>query len=133
MMVWPRSHRQGLLDHCPRYDGLQVPGAMVPDQPVSLPMRRGSALFMTRLTLHASHANFSDNIRWSFDLRYNPIGQPTGRGYFPGFVARSRAHPETELHDPVEWARLWHACRAHLAAHGAGAFNRWSADSPVCA
>ncbi len=133
MMVWPRSHRQGLIDHCPRYDGLQVPGQLVPPGAVSLPMRRGDALFMTKLTLHASHANLSDNIRWSFDLRYNPIGQPTGRGYFPGFVARSRAHPETELHDPAVWAQMWYDCRHHLATQGAGPFNRWSAESPVCA
>jgi phytanoyl-CoA hydroxylase len=133
MMVWPRSHRQGLLEHCPRYDGVQVPGQLLPPGAVSLPMRRGDALFMHRLTLHASHANLSDNIRWSFDLRYNPIGQPTGRGYFPGFVARSRAHPETELRDAAAWAQLWYDCRRHLAAHGAGPFNRWDAESPVCA
>jgi hypothetical protein len=48
-------------------------------------------------------------------------------------VARSRQNPASELRDPAEWARLWHACRRRLAAEGAGPFNRWSADSPVCA
>src|SRR6266540_4938529 len=70
-------------------------------------MKRGDALFMHKLTVHASHSNQSDNIRWSFDLRYNPIGQPTGRDSFPGFIARSRQNPETELRDPAEWARRW--------------------------
>ncbi len=133
MLVWPRTHQQGLLDHCPRFDGLQVPTQLIVDEPRALPMKAGDALFMHRLTMHASLSNKSNDIRWSFDLRYNPIGQPTGRGHFPGFVARSRAHPETELRDPAEWARLWHACRGRLAAEAAGPFNRWSADSPVCA
>ncbi len=133
MVVWPYSHTKGLLDHCPRFDGLQVPGQLIADEPRPLPMKRGSALFMHRLTMHASLANKSEDVRWSFDLRYNPIGQPTGRGHFPGFVARSRQNPDSELRDPAEWARLWHACRQRLAAEGAGPFNRWSADSPVCA
>jgi hypothetical protein len=66
-------------------------------------------------------------------LRYNPIGQATGRGAFPGFVARSRSHPETELHDAAAWADLWVQARHRLATEGMGAFNRWSADNPVCA
>jgi hypothetical protein len=133
LVVWPFSHQQGLLDHCPRFDGLQIPAQLLPGDPRPLPMKRGDALFMHRLTMHASLPNLSGDVRWSFDLRYNPIGQPTGRGHFPGFVARSRQNPASELRDPAEWARLWHACRRRLAAEGAGPFNRWSADSPVCA
>ena len=133
LIVWPESHRKGLMDHCPAYDGLQIPRKLIRDEGLSVPLKRGDALFMHKLTFHASHPNLSNNVRWSFDLRYNPIGQPTGRGYYPGFVARSRQHPETELHDPEEWARLWHETRHHLALEGAGPFNRWSAESPVCA
>ena len=48
-----------------------------------------------------SYSNHSDNVRISFDLRYNPIGQPTGRGYFPGFVARSRPIIDAERPDHV--------------------------------
>jgi len=133
LVVWPHSHRQGLLDHCPRFDGLTVPGQLLQGEAQSMPMKRGDVLFLTKLTLHASLSNNSDSVRWSFDLRYNPIGQPTGRGYFPGFIARSRQNPEAELRDPMEWARLWYECRHKLAMEGAGPFNRWSADSPVCA
>jgi len=134
LMVWPNSKDGGLQPHCPAYDGLQIPAKMVHGQPLSMPMPRGDVLFLHRLTMHASHPNVSDHVRWSFDLRYNPIGQPTGRGHFPGFVARSRQHPETELHDPAEWARLWYDTRHRLAHRTAEpAFNRWSADSPVCA
>jgi hypothetical protein len=133
LVVWPQSHRQGLLDHCPRPGGLQIPGQLLSGKARSMPMRRGDALLMHKLTVHASHSNHSNNVRWSFDLRYNPIGQPTGRSAFPGFVARSRAHPETELRDADAWARSWLDARDALAATSMGAFNRWSADSPVCA
>jgi phytanoyl-CoA hydroxylase len=133
LLVWPQSHRQGLLDHCPSHSGLRIPGKLLGGKAKSMPMRRGDALLMHKLTIHASHANHSDNIRWSFDLRYNPIGQPTGRGSFPGFVARSRSNPASELRDPAEWARRWHEARLKLAAEGMGRFNRWDADSPVCA
>jgi ectoine hydroxylase-related dioxygenase (phytanoyl-CoA dioxygenase family) len=133
LAVWPESHRRGLLDHCPRPAGLSIPGKLLDGKARSMSMRRGDALLMHKLTIHASHANHSDNIRWSFDLRYNPIGQPTGRGAFPGFVARSRQDPASELHDAAEWERLWYAARERLAAEGMGRFNRWDADSPVCA
>jgi phytanoyl-CoA hydroxylase len=133
LVVWPNSHRQGLLDHCPSHGGLRIPGKLLNGKAKSMPMKRGDALFMHKLTIHASHSNQSENIRWSFDLRYNPIGQPTGRSSFPGFIARSRTKPAAELRDPEEWARLWLAARQTLAAEEMGQFNRWSADSPVCA
>src|SRR4051794_6244914 len=115
LVVWPESHRWGLLDHCPAHNGLHIPGKLLSGKARSMPMRRGDVLFMHKLTAHASHSNHSNNIRWSFDLRYNPIGQPTGRGAFPGFVARSRQHPEIELHDPAAWAQLWYTARQQLA------------------
>jgi phytanoyl-CoA hydroxylase len=134
LCVWPGSHRKGLMDHCPSPIGLRIPGKTLGgDKAVPVPLKRGGALFMHKLTVHASYSNTSDSVRWSFDLRYNPIGQPTGRGAFPGFVARSKAHPETELHDPEAWADLWRQARHRLATEGTGAFNRWSADNPVCA
>ena len=133
LVVWPQSHIQGLLDHCPNPGGLQIPGKLLSGKAKSMPMRRGDALFMNKLTVHASHSNTSNNIRWSFDLRYNPIGQPTGRSAFPGFIARSRKHPETELRDAVAWAHSWLEARDTLAATEMGQFNRWSAENAVCA
>ena len=97
-------------------------------------MEPGDVLFFDKLTLHSSLPNLSDEIRISFDLRYNPIGQPTGRSAFPGFVARSRRAPETELTDAGEWAQLWRNARDQLAQVGHDLpFNRWSATAPVCA
>jgi len=89
---------------------------------------------MHRRTCHASLMNYSDDVRWSFDLRYNPIGQSTGRNAFPGFVARSRSHPETELHDPDRWAQMWYEARRTLARRKENpVYNRWHADAEVCA
>jgi hypothetical protein len=134
LCVIPGSHRHGLMHHCPGNWGLEVPDAVFgKSEAVPLPMRRGDVLFMQKLTVHSSLPNKSDEIRWSFDLRYNPIGQPTGRGAFPGFVARSKAHPEAELRDPAAWAQLWHEARYTLAHSEDRPFNRWRKDHPVCA
>jgi ectoine hydroxylase-related dioxygenase (phytanoyl-CoA dioxygenase family) len=140
LAVLPRSHRQGLLPHCPASAtnktgfGVHVPDRyFAPEAAVPMPMKRGDALFMTRRTLHCSLSNHSDRVRFSYDLRYNPTGQPTGRGAFPGFVARSRAHPETELRDPARWTELWRETRHDLAAREDPRFNRWDAASPACA
>lgn len=134
MLVWPRSSQKGLLEHCPRVSGLQIPSHLLPDEPpLPLPMKRGDVLFLNKLTIHGSLANRSSDVRFSLDLRYNPIGQPTGRDFLPGFVARSRQHPESELRDPIEWAHLWQDCRRRVAQEGFGQFNRWNADSPACA
>lgn len=134
--VIPRSHRGGVVDHCPLGGaGFGIPDKLLEKQrAVPLPMQRGDILLMHRRTCHSSLPNRSDRVRWSFDLRYNPIGQPSGRDAFPGFVARSRAHPESELHDPVAWADSWQVARAQLAQdREAQTFNRWNANSEVCA
>ena len=65
-------------------------GEAVASGTISFPLKRGSALFMTKLTMHASFSNTSDHIRWSFDLRYNPIGQATGREAFMPHVITDR-------------------------------------------
>jgi hypothetical protein len=88
---------------------------------------------MTKCTVHSSLSNHSDHVRFSFDLRYNPIGHATGRGMFPGFVARSRTHPESELRDPEIWTELWREARRAIAAGEPPQFNRWDPFSPACA
>jgi phytanoyl-CoA hydroxylase len=134
LAVLPRSHRQGLRAHCPGPWGLEVPEKVLARQGfVPLPMEPGDVLFLTAHTLHSSLANKSDEIRWSFDLRYHPIGQPTGRPAFPGFVARSQADPSSELHEAAAWHRLWQETRDRLVTTEDTPFNRWSATDPVCA
>ena len=136
----PRSHSEGLLQHCPGGTATSPPGLLhIPGElfrighALPMPMRRGSVLFMHRLTCHGSLPNRGNRIRWSMDLRYNPIGQHTGRAAFPGFVARSREHPEMELRDAEVWAQEWRDTRERLARENDPAYNRWPSDDPACA
>ena len=133
LLVVPGSHKGGLAHHCrtARLNG--IPEALVGDNRVPLPMKRGDVLFLNKLTMHASLPNVGDHLRWSFDVRYNPIGQPTGRPWFPGFVARSRAHPERESIDHEVWAESWRKARATLAKSERPKFNRWDPNDPSCA
>ena len=100
LKVVPGSHRRGLLTHCPHYTGngsrFLMRNAQIPERlfnvedAIPLPVHRGSAIFMHKKTVHGSYSNESDNLRWSFDLRYTPVGAATGREFLPRFVAQSR-------------------------------------------
>ena len=120
--------------NCPGHRGLRVPEQVMDmDSAMPVPMQPGDVLFLTRHTIHGSLSNHSDDVRWSFDLRYNPIGQTTGRDIFPGFIARSKTQPQNVLSDPVAWEKLWRDTRDRLALEEQVVFNRWSADAAVCA
>ncbi|AZQ67028.1 phytanoyl-CoA dioxygenase [Silicimonas algicola] len=125
--------RADLLPHCPQRQTSIAKGFVDTDLAVPLPVKAGGAVIFHPMTPHASLANVSDSIRWSFDLRYNVTGDPTGRGHFPEFVARSRQTPASELRDWREWKRMWDDARARLAAAPHIDLHRWSADAPVCA
>ncbi|NKB72844.1 MAG: phytanoyl-CoA dioxygenase [Candidatus Latescibacteria bacterium] len=124
LQVVPQSHRNGLLPHCPNYmgngqkfaGGSQIPEkAFAAARALPLPVQRGDVVFLHKQTVHGSLSNTSDQVRFSFDLRYNPSDQPTGRIAFPGFVARSRRDPDSELRDPAQWHRLWLETRQRMA------------------
>jgi len=133
LCVIPGSHREGLVTHCLR-PGARIPDALLQGSPLAVPVRRGGVLLFHHLTKHASLVNMSDGIRWSFDLRYHPVGQPTGRPAFPGFIARSRSSPSSAVTDWREWQRLWLSTRSRLArTETAGKFTRWTGEEPICA
>ena len=97
LMVVPGSYRDGLQVHCtmPNERGLNattIPTQLIPKERAKpLPMSPGDVLLMHKGCMHASLTNHSDSVRWSFDLRYNPTGQSTGRTYFPaGWRAAAR-------------------------------------------
>jgi hypothetical protein len=136
----PRSHREGLAFHCPADSPKTQYAGAIPDEWIDVeqarpvPARRGDVLLHVPLTKHGSLANTSNRIRWSFDLRYHPVGQPTGRPMFPGFVARSRAPPETELPDATAWRALWEDARdAILRAGEMPNLHRWNTEAALCA
>jgi hypothetical protein len=137
LKVIPRQHRDDLVFHCPgvpKGKGFHIPDLYLHlEDTVPVPLQPGGVLFMHRRTPHSSYTNTSDDIRWSFDLRYNPTAQPTGRPMFPGFVARSRSNPASALTDPDAWAHMWRAARERLAEKAKPTFNRWTDSPEVCA
>lgn len=139
LCVVPRSHSRGMVTHCPAKPGSDRIGLHIPDelrghQSLPVPLKRGGALFLHRRTMHASLRNVSQGARWSFDLRYQPVGQPTGRPWFPSFTVRSRRDPASELRDWTVWADLWRQTRSRMAANGPlEKTNRWDGSQPVCA
>jgi ectoine hydroxylase-related dioxygenase (phytanoyl-CoA dioxygenase family) len=126
----PENH---LLPHCPQRQTAIADGYIDTAKAKPLPVKSGGAVIFHPMTPHASLANASDNIRWSFDLRFNKTGQPTGRAHFPDFIARSMAHPETQLRDWRHWRAMWEDARAKLAETAHIDIHRWDANAPVCA
>lgn len=128
------GRKSALLPHCSQA-GAQVAireryldGSAVPT-----PVKAGGAVVFHPMTPHSSLSNTSDGYRWSFDLRYNVTGEPTGRGHFPDFVARSRKAPGSELRDWKIWRDMWRDTRAKLATTEHIPQHRWPADGPFCA
>ena len=83
---------------------------------VPLPAAPGDVIFLDNNVLHGALPNRStDDIRWAFNFRYLPTGEPTGRPFLPEFVARSRLAPERELRDPQLWSDIWRAALDFLS------------------
>lgn len=137
LLVVPGSHRPGELSvHCkptderPNFKG--IPDEIVPQERVTLPADPGDLVILNKLTQHCSLMNVSDRIRWSFDLRYQPIGQPVGQGGRPAWIARSRQHPEREMTDVEDWRVMWRNIMAHESEHGVVDHTRFSLNNPLC-
>jgi phytanoyl-CoA hydroxylase len=133
LQVQPKTPDQTILPHCPRTQTGIADGYVNQDGAIPLPVSAGSTVLFHPLTPHASLNNVTDGFRWSFDVRFNKTGQPTGRNHFPDFVARSRAHPETELRDWQIWKAMWEDTRARLSVAPHTDIHRWSSDAPYCA
>ena len=131
LQVVPYSHREGITLHCP-LEALAIPDQLLAGEPLPVPIKAGDAIFMHRLTQHASLSNLTDSIRWSFDLRYQTIGVPTGRDEFPSLVVRSRSNPAQEQ-SYEEWRDSWYEARAVLAgAAERESTNRWDGIAALC-
>ena len=105
MEVMPRV--ETYLEHQAEGGTTIRPDLLPTVEPRAVPVKKGGAVFMHRWTPHRSTPNFTPDVRWSLDLRYQKTGTPTGRPFHPAFVARSASHPESVLTDHAEWARLW--------------------------
>jgi len=133
LQVIPGSHRGGMLEHCP-LSQLAIPENLfdvASAHPV--PVKSGGVVLFHPLTVHGSLINTTNDIRWSFDLRYNVTGDPTGRPMFPEFIARSNFAPDTVLTDPDEWRNRWVAARSCLSGKDSVQIHRWDGQSAACA
>lgn len=133
LQVQPFEGAREMLPHCPKVQTAIADDFIREEGAVPLPVKAGGAVIFHPLIPHASLPNLSDGIRWSFDLRFHKTGQPSGRAHFPEFVARSRAHPGTELRDWRAWRAMWEEARARLARDPHINIHRWTSDAPYCA
>lgn len=122
-----------MYPHCPTRQTCIAPGFLDENRAKPLPVPAGGAVIFHPLTPHASLENRSEQFRWSFDIRFNVTGQPTGRAHFPEFIARSRRAPERVLTDWRAWRDMWEAARARLGGAPHIPIHRWQSDAPACA
>ena len=111
LMVVPGSHTSGVHKE-PFPEGFD-------DGAVTIPMSAGDVLFLDNKLLHSATRNTSaDDYRWAFNFRYLRAGETSGRPFLPGFVARSRSAPDSELHNPYLWSTMWDRALTHRVQHG---------------
>ncbi|NKB66215.1 MAG: hypothetical protein GKR89_04070 [Candidatus Latescibacteria bacterium] len=126
LWIAPRRHREGVLPHANGPDGLDIPLEHIPaDQRRLVPTQAGSAVFFSSMLPHGSLVNQTDQIRWSMDLRYQQTGQPTGRWFTPGFIARSRANPNSECPDWRAWVTAVERVERQAADQPERGRSRW--------
>ena len=112
LVVIPGSHKDG-VKYRPYPDNLDEQGITVPVEP-------GDIVFLANHVMHSSTSNTSkEDYRWAYNFRYLKVGQPSGRPFIPGFVARSHSAPETELTNPYIWSTMWVRCLDYLTEKGA--------------
>lgn len=122
-----------LLPHCCRKQVAIVDQDELQANAIATPVKSGGAVIFHPLTPHASRENTSDGYRWSFDLRYNVTGQPTGRSQFPEYVVRSRSNPASEMTDWRELKTMWDDTRLRLSSGNYLPQHRWDVSNPYCA
>ena len=128
LWVQPKTHKNGIIRHHtrPGKGYLVIADDDLPEvEAIPVEMKAGDVLFMTNITPHCSKENSSDEVRWSFDLRYQSMDAPNNIGELPeefdpnrapvemachppeaDFVVRSPSHPEREVRTPEEFHEL---------------------------
>lgn len=132
----------GLTAHCPGKQAM-VAEIYIPDhavdrtQLVPLPASPGDVVLLDKRTVHGAGSNDSEAIRWSFDLRYQPAGTPTGRECFPAALVHSVQQPRQVLGDAAAYRAMWLTCRDQIISKEVSpSFNtRWLkyGETPICA
>lgn len=99
--IIPRTHKRRLLSH--HSEGYSGTGYTELDDDhvrphqanvVPVPIEAGGAIVFNDRLIHSSTANDSSHVRWSVDLRYQPVDQDPMPQHGIGFLARSHQNPE---------------------------------------
>ncbi|GMA61098.1 phytanoyl-CoA dioxygenase family protein [Alicyclobacillus fastidiosus] len=96
--IKPKTHCEKLLEwHNETYTGTgytALKESQLGKNPtVALPVKAGTAILFNDRCLHMSTPNNSNGVRWSVDLRYQPIDQDRMPQHGVGFLARSYRYP----------------------------------------
>jgi ectoine hydroxylase-related dioxygenase (phytanoyl-CoA dioxygenase family) len=144
LQVVPGSHRGELVLHCTseQQSTHGIPQLLLGPVRHNVEMKAGDVHFHHQLLQHSALPNLSNQLRFSFDLRYQPteeaLGQSLGvpeRTLVPGFVARSRLHPERELTDWRQWVDYQEDMRRQFMAidwENAPVASQFVKDHPYC-
>lgn len=108
MQVIPGISDRGYLEHQVE-GGTTIKEHVFPHdvEPITAVCPRGGIVFMDKFTPHMGMTNQSDVVRWTLDLRYQPIGHASGRPFQPSFIVRSKANPESVEDDFAAWGQRW--------------------------
>jgi ectoine hydroxylase-related dioxygenase (phytanoyl-CoA dioxygenase family) len=112
LKIWPRTHNTELVRHHHEshtgtaYTEVDIEDAELKQykkiSPVTLPIEAGGAILFNDRCIHMSTPNYSDHVRWSVDLRYQPTDQDPMREHGAGFLCRSTANPD-RVADLEDW------------------------------
>ena len=133
----PSSADYGLETHCP---GKTLAAEIyIPDESIdqsrlrNLEARSGDVVLLHQRTIHGAGENKSNKLRWSFDLRYQPVGYESGRSCFPLFTVTG----ENAVDNAEHYHRAWLNARDDIINGNTEAlFNdRWEKhrEAPICA
>jgi len=105
--VWPCTHRTDVLSyHAETYSSTgftEIDDVHLRDlRVVPLPVSAGTAILFNDRCIHMSTPNNSKGVRWSCDLRYQPMDQDPMSEIGAGFLARSRKYP-SRVADLDDW------------------------------
>ncbi|MPR33862.1 phytanoyl-CoA dioxygenase family protein [Salmonirosea aquatica] len=98
LQVIPGSHKSGLLEaNTSGYQG-GITATLKEEDFVQTEFRAGDVLIFSAFLVHQSGNNVTRNIRWSVQLRYNNLAEPTfiERGYPMAYIYK----PEPDLVTP---------------------------------
>ena len=108
MQFVPGTHKLGTVPHEKREYYLEIAQETLDSHvktAIDVELDPGDVVLFQNLLFHRGQPNHSNEIRWSFDWRYQDARQPTLRKE-EGHIARSSSQPASAVKSAEEWAGL---------------------------